>query len=125
MVTRVKITLADVILIIFALAVSGIWFFSVFVRAQPGAVVEIHDSAGLYQVICLDEDATVSVPGPLGDSVIKIANGGVSMLSSPCLGKVCINFGEIRYAGEVIVCIPNRVYAVIRDGRNQPDAISY
>lgn len=125
MITRVKITLADVILIIAALAVSGIWFFSMFVRAEPGAVVEIHDSAGLYQIIGLDEDATISVPGPLGDSVIKISGGGVVMFSSPCPNKVCISIGEIRYAGESIVCIPNKVYAVIRDGKTQPDAITY
>jgi hypothetical protein len=124
-ITRVKITLADVILIISALAISGIWFFSMFVRAEPGAIVEIHDSTGLYQVIGLDENATISVPGPLGDSVIKIAGGGVVMLSSPCPDKVCINTGEIRYAGEGIVCIPNKVYAVIQNGKSQPDAITY
>jgi hypothetical protein len=124
-ITRVKITLADVVLIISALTVSGIWFFSMFVRAEPGAIVEIHDSTGLYQVIGLDEDATISVPGPLGVSVIKIEGGGVFMFSSPCPGKVCINTGEIRYAGEGIVCIPNKVYAVIRDGKTQPDAITY
>jgi len=124
-VTRVKITPADVILIISALAISGIWFFSMFVRAESGAVVEIYDSAGIYQVIGLEENATISVPGPLGDSVIRIAAGGVSMVSSPCPNKVCVNTGEIRYAGEGIVCIPNKVYAVIKGDKTQPDAITY
>jgi hypothetical protein len=124
-ITRVKITLADIILIISALVISGIWFFSMFVQAEPGAVVEIHNSTGLYQVIGLDEDATISVPGPLGDSVLRIKGGKVSMVSSPCPTKVCINTGEIRYAGEGIVCIPNKVYAVIRGGKREPDAITY
>ena len=125
MITRVKVTFWDFVLILFLLAVSGIWFVFMLMRAQPGMAVGIHNKDGLYQEIRLDEDATITVPGPLGDSVVRIEDHSVFMVSSPCPGKVCINLGKIRYAGEGIACIPNRVYVAILGGKRETDSISY
>ena len=125
MITRVKITFWDVVLIAVLLAVSGIWFGFMLMRAQPGMVAEIHNKDGLFQEIRLDENATITVPGPLGESVVRIEDSAVFMFWSPCPAKVCMNLGEIRYAGECIACVPNRVYVVIRDGKRQADSISY
>ena len=124
-ITRVNITFWDIVLIVCLLAVSGIWLVFILIYAQPGVVAEIHNKEGLFREISLDEDATITVPGPLGNSVVKIEDGSVFMLSSPCPGKVCMNFGKISHAGESIVCVPNQVYIVIRNGKKKADAISY
>lgn len=113
------------ILFVSIIALTGIWFGTLVVRSEPGAVVEVRNAAGLYREISLEQDATVSVPGPLGDSVVKVEHGIVYMVSSPCPTKVCINMGEISEAGESIVCIPNRVYVLIRGGKSGADSISY
>ena len=73
----------------------------------------------------LDAETTVRVPGPLGETVVEIADGAVRVVSSPCPEKICIKTGRISKPGQWIACLPNRVFISIR-GRSsgQPDAIS-
>ena len=125
MIGKVKITAADIILIVSLLAISGVWFVMVFMRGEPGTFVEVHNAQGLYQVLRLDHDARISVPGPLGESILKIEDKEVFMESSPCPGKVCIHTGKIKSAGESIVCIPNKVYMFIRSEKDEVDSVTY
>ncbi len=122
---KVKITPADSILVVFLLALSAVWFILVFIGGRPGDVVEIHNEQGVYEVLSLDADTRISVAGPLGESVLRIEGGEVFMESSPCPAKVCIHTGKIKSAGESIVCIPNRVYVVIRSETDEVDAVTY
>ena len=122
---RIKITPADIILIVLLLALSAVWFVLVFISGKPGDVVEIRNDQGVYQVLSLDTDMQIGVPGPLGESILKIEDRQVFMKSSPCPTKVCIHTGKIRSAGETIVCIPNRVYIVIRSESEEVDAVAY
>ncbi|MBN2298973.1 MAG: NusG domain II-containing protein [Deltaproteobacteria bacterium] len=125
MIGRVKITAADIILIVSLLAISGVWFVMVFISGEPGAVVEVHNAQGLFKVLRLDNDTRISVPGPLGESILRIEDKEVFMEASPCQGKVCIHTGKIKSAGESIVCIPNRVYMFIRSEKDKVDAVTY
>ena len=62
----------------------------------------------------LDRNDVRDVQGPLGKTVINVQNGAVFINESACHNKICLNMGRIRYAGEVIVCIPNRVFVTIK-----------
>jgi hypothetical protein len=122
---RVKITPADSILIVSLFAISVIWFAALLISAERGGVVDIHNARGLYKELSLNENIAVSVPGPLGDSVVQIEDGTVVMLSSPCPNKVCIHTGKIKYSGESIICIPNKVFVLIRAEKADFDAVTY
>jgi len=74
--------------------------------------------------LSLDEDRIVKVSGPLGVSIVEIKDGRVRMLSSPCPDKLCIKEGYIDKAGQVIICIPNRIVIKI-EGRAGLDALTY
>ncbi|HHO75110.1 MAG TPA: NusG domain II-containing protein [Deltaproteobacteria bacterium] len=125
MIGRIKITPADIILILSLLAMAVLWFVMVFLNGEPGAFVEVHNEQGPYKVYRLDHDLVISVPGPVGESIVKIQSNEVYMESSPCPNKVCIHTGKIKYAGESIVCIPNKVYIFIRAGKDEVDAVTY
>ncbi|MBN1635125.1 MAG: NusG domain II-containing protein [Deltaproteobacteria bacterium] len=120
-----KANRADLILIIGVLAVAFVWAGVLLGTSPKGDLVEIHNSHGLYVRSPLKTDTTITVPGPLGQSVVVIQDGKVFMQSSPCPNKLCIHMGPIEKAGRSIVCIPNRVYMVIKGKSSGIDAVTY
>ena len=95
-----------------------------FVRA-PGATVLIEQDGRLVARYSLDDSRTVEVHGPLGSTYVEINEGAARIVGSPCAQKTCVRMGRIRRAGEVVICVPNRV--VVRIGgkpdKYTPDAV--
>ncbi len=74
----------------------------------------------------LDTDATYSVSGPLGDTIVGIDDGSVSILDSPCKNKICIAAGILAHAGDWAACLPNGVMVhVLGDLEGGIDAVVY
>ncbi len=71
-------------------------------------------------------EETVAVNGPLGETVIRIGDGGARVVSSPCDNQICVRTGHVERAGRWIACLPNRVFVSIESGqRSDIDARSY
>ena len=89
------------------------------------AVLEIStpDQTWLY---ALDRNRVVRIPGPLGETVIRIADREVVVSDSPCPNKLCLKRGAISSPGDWNACLPNQV--MIRIGgekREEIDAHSH
>ena len=67
------------------------------------------DGREVYR-IALSEDREICVRGCLGDTRIRIAKGKVWIAEAPCPQKFCRKMGRISRSGEVIVCVPNRIF---------------
>jgi hypothetical protein len=65
-----------------------------------------------------DAEETVTVPGPLGDTVVDIRGGQARVLSSPCQNQTCVAAGAIRRHGQWTACLPNRVLVSV-EGRGK------
>ena len=73
----------------------------------------------------IELEDTLRVEGPLGVTTIEIAKGRVRVLDSPCPYKLCVKAGAIGKAGELVVCVPNRVVVRIEGGsRKGVDAVT-
>ena len=75
------------------------------------AVVEVNGKRVLE--LPLDRDMRTTVNGPLGVSTIEVHDGAVAIAESPCPRGICTHMGHIRYVGEALVCVPNRVFVTI------------
>ncbi|MBP3569404.1 MAG: NusG domain II-containing protein [Lachnospiraceae bacterium] len=64
----------------------------------------------------LSKDCTVEIPGLLGNNVLTIQNGTAHMSSAVCPDKICMDFGEIHYNTEMIVCRPGGIVVIIENG---------
>jgi hypothetical protein len=108
------LTRGDVILIAALTAVSLAGFGSLRFKGLSGnhAVVEVDGRRVLE--LPLDRDTTASVDGPLGETVIEVRDRAVWVIRSPCPRGFCMHMGRIRYPGEILVCVPNRVCVSIR-----------
>jgi len=75
-------------------------------------------------VFPLDAVETISVSGPLGDTVIEINGHGARIVSSPCLNQTCVASGAVHAPGQWAACLPNRVMLYVGESKetNNVDA---
>jgi hypothetical protein len=121
---RVRIRVLDVLIFLLALLIIGLIAVRTYVRGEGTPQVTV-SGVGEKWIYPLDSEATLKVPGPLGETVVVIRDGAVQVESSPCPEKICVKTGKISKPGQWIACLPNRVFISIGGrSKDQPDAIS-
>jgi len=118
------VKLWDLIIIILALALTGFSAFAVYVKPQNISRVLIQGRDGQW-IFPLDAEETVMVPGPLGNTIIKIQYRQAWVESSPCANQICVAAGHIQRLGIWVACLPNHVFLMIEgisELMDQPDA---
>lgn len=115
----------DLILIValIVLAIS-LWVYD-YTSAEAPSLVRIYNEQGLVREVSLQEEERITIPGPLGESVVEVRLGEVFMAFSPCANKLCIHMGRISRSGESILCVPNKVSVVISSRNTEMDALCY
>lgn len=72
----------------------------------------------------LSENRVVEIPGLLGTNVLTISDGTARMTEAVCPDKICMDFGEIHYNTEMIVCRPGSIVVIIENGEtSELDAV--
>ena len=107
----------DMVIIILALFLTGFSAFTVYGGHHNTTQVFIQ-SRNQQWVFPLDADETVTVRGPLGDTVIRIHERQAWVESSPCENQICVSAGHIRSRGIWVACLPNSVFLMI-EGKNE------
>ena len=83
---------------------------------------------GAAWVFPLDAEEKISVPGPLGETVVEIRGGRSRVLASPCANQTCVAAGHLDRQGQWIACLPNRVFVYIEgtgDGEAPLDSTTW
>lgn len=121
----------DKALMIFILTTSLVmyagmeWFVRSTTSDQVVAVVYSYDKEILR--IDLSVDKTYTVQGALGDVVIEVAGGKVRVEKETSPYHLCSIQGWVQYANIPIVCLPNHIVIMIKNGTidpNDPDVSS-
>ena len=102
------------ILVLLITSVASFTFVHSFTNGGRHVVVEVDGRHAME--LSLDRNVTTTVQGPAGETTIQVEEGTVRALASPCPHKYCIRMGTISRRGEIIVCVPNRVFIYIRGG---------
>ncbi|MBN1574461.1 MAG: NusG domain II-containing protein [Deltaproteobacteria bacterium] len=102
-------TRADKILIVALIVVSALSYPAIRHFFSGGTFVSIEVSGEERRVVRLGLDKEITVPGKIGDSVIRFDEKGVRFVDSPCVDKNCIEAGRIKKEGEVLRCEANDV----------------
>lgn len=93
---------------------------------RDGAARAVLVAAGAAATtVSLERDGIYRLAGPLGESVVEIRSGRVRMRSSPCPQQLCVRQGWRARAGQVIVCVPNRVGVFLKGSGEEPDAVTH
>ena len=110
----------DLLFIAAILLAAGLAFL--FFRPQPSESLsraEISVDGKTAMELDLSEDQVLTVDGAGGGyNRIQVRDGAVSVLEASCPDKVCVHTGTVRYPGETIVCLPNRMIVTVIQGGN-------
>lgn len=106
------------ILILITILLSTIFF-----KKKQGDYVQLTSPSGTY-IYPLNKNAEYTLQGILGDTVVKIEDFEVKIISSPCPNKHCITFGAISKTGDFNACLPNGISMTIIGGSGDVDAVS-
>lgn len=108
----------DLLFIAAILLAAGLAFL--FFRPQPSESLsraEISVDGKAVMELDLSEDQILTVDGAGGGyNRIQVRDGAVSVLEASCPDKVCVHTGTVRYPGETIVCLPNRMIITVIQG---------
>lgn len=101
----------DIIFILAAIALSLLLFSIVTLTRKEGAVAVVE----IDGVTVSEHPLSANGVFPLneGTNVLVIENGVAYLNYSSCPDHICEKTGKIRYVGQSIVCLPNRVAVTI------------
>ncbi len=108
------LTAGDKILLVtlVVLTLSGFWLTHLL--RDRGVYADIMVENRHVATLDLLQDRELTVQGQLGPVSIKIHDGKVSVISSPCRQKICEKTGPVFRAGDIIVCLPSKLVIQIR-----------
>lgn len=79
---------------------------------REGAYAEVEIDGEVVARYALHADGEYVLNG--GTNVLVIEGGEAYLTYADCPDLVCVKTGRVRYVGESIVCLPNRLSVVIR-----------
>jgi hypothetical protein len=107
---------------VLALSIGMTLFSAFLVYAKPNAEPQVViRGSGRSWVFPLNAEETVTIPGPLGNTLIELHEGRARVLSSPCVNQTCVAAGHIGKAGQWAACLPNEVFVVIEGSPARAD----
>lgn len=114
---------ADIIFIAAAILLSLLVLLIITVTKKDGAVAVVEIDGTVSGEYPLYIDGEFSLNG--GTNILVIENGTAYLSYSECPDHTCERIGKIRYVGETIVCLPNRLTITITgDADNGVDIVS-
>lgn len=113
---RYDILLIAVLLFISALAL-GIMLLS---RTEgERVVVEINGTQAAQYSLSVNGEYPLNG----GTNILVIENGEAYLRYADCPDKVCVNTGRIKYEGQTIVCLPNKIAITVRGTEGGVDIV--
>ena len=76
-------------------------------NGKNGGMVAINYGGKLLEKVGLEKDTIIVLPN--GEIKIEVKDSKVRAAWSDCPNQLCVNTGWIKTAGEIIVCVPNKV----------------
>ena len=102
----------DILFISVLLCLSLVLGFIIFFNRKEGKVVHVEIDGQVIAEYSLDVDGEYSLND--GTNILKISNGTAYLIFANCPDKTCEKTGKIRYVGESIICLPNKLSIVIQ-----------
>lgn len=119
----------DIVLLVFYIAMT-IAMTCYVVQDKLNATadqIEVYSDGKVVKSIPLPaNDQSFEIKNDHGHILVVIENGVVRVTEADCRDQVCVHTKAIDQGGEMIVCLPNKIYVEIKKKKaeNQVDALS-
>lgn len=102
----------DIIVIVLLLLVAVSLLLIVTLTKKSGNVVVVEIDGVISEEYPLSVDGVFTLNG--GTNTLVIENGEAYISYSDCPDHTCEKTGRIRYVGQTIVCLPNRLSVTVQ-----------
>ena len=99
--------------------------FPLFWQGGLGERAIVRQNGQIVANLDLRSKRQLSVPGPLGSTLIAIEPGRARVVADPGPRQYCVRQGWLMRPGEIAICAPNRVSLQITGRTKVYDSISY
>ncbi|MBR5789729.1 MAG: NusG domain II-containing protein [Lachnospiraceae bacterium] len=111
-------------LIVAAIAFIIIHRYKMISTENASVVIEVDGRTVATYPLC--ENRIVEIDSYNGGSnIVSIKEGKVSVSEASCPDKICVKHKAIKYNGESIICLPNRMTVTIVAGSSETDGKTY
>ena len=88
-------------------------------NTKSGAVAVVTVDGVRYGAYPLAEDITERIDLADGTyNILVIEDGYADVTEASCPDQICVNHNRIRYSGESIVCLPNKLIVEVEGGED-------
>lgn len=84
------------------------------IHAEADQVLVYSDGEIVKRLPWPVSDQTFEVANDLGHMTVAIESGRIDVIESDCPDHICVNTKTISAGGEMIVCLPNKMYVEIK-----------
>lgn len=103
----------DLIFTAVLLLAAGVLFWLGRSRGSGAAAVLTYGEPQVQQRIALDRDADYEIDTGPYTIHLRVRDGGIAFVDSPCPDHTCEGFGVLRNEGDWAACLPARASLVI------------
>ena len=107
---------ADLIVIGSLLLLALILYLVIGATRQAGGVVVVRVDGAETERHPLSVDGVFPLNG--GSNVLVIEGGQAWISEADCPDRICVRQGKVRYTGQVITCLPNRLTVTVEGGES-------
>jgi hypothetical protein len=118
-----RITFFDVLLIAAVLVSAAVSLVSFWRGAGGEKSAYVYQDGRLVQVLPLDRDRVVEVPGE--EVSIEVSDNRIRIRESSCPKRICVQVGWVSRPGRPIVCVPKKLMIQVKGERPEYDAETY
>lgn len=112
----------DIIIIALLLVISALFLLLTLVRRTDGSTVDVEIRGEVVAKYNLAQNGEYSLNG--GTNILVIENGEAYLSYADCPDHTCVRTGKIKYVGQSIVCLPNKVTMTVRGNSEGVDFVS-
>ena len=112
----------DIIVIAALLILSLSVILIINLTRKDGATVTVTVDGVTVAEYPLSKDGVYTLNG--GSNILTIENGTARMSDSSCPDHICENKGKIKYVGQTIVCLPNKLTVTVT-GDAEDDGVDF
>ena len=106
-----KKRLADIAIIAGLLLLAAVLFFLYFNKGEEGAGVIVRVDGVEIARYSLSDSGRYELNG--GTNILVIEDGTAYMLKADCPDHICVSQGKVRYTGQCITCLPNKLTVTV------------
>ena len=114
--TADKKLLADLCVILAMLLLAGVLFLALRLGREEGGVAVVRVDGRETERHALSVDGVFPLNG--GSNVLVVENGEAWLSEADCPDHLCVKMGKIRYNGQTITCLPNRLTVTVEGGES-------